>query len=121
VTRGAALLLWDGDCAFCRRSVEWVRRRDTRRELEVVPYQQAPAPPMTPELARACARAVHVVTPEGEVLRAGRASLYVLGRIGHPGLARILSLPPLVWAVELGYWLVARNRQFFSRLMFRRR
>ncbi|HMK71935.1 MAG TPA: hypothetical protein VK454_01275, partial [Myxococcaceae bacterium] len=68
-----------------------------------------------------CARAVHVVTPEGEVLRAGRASLYVLARIGHPLLARVLAVPPLLWIVELGYWLVARNRQFFSRLMFRRR
>jgi hypothetical protein len=40
----------------------------------------------------------------------------VLAETGHPWLARILGLPPLVWLVELGYAIVARNRSFFSRL-----
>ena len=115
-----ALLLWDGDCGFCRRSVQWAERRDTGHAFQAVPYQQAPSPPMTPELRAACSRAVHLITPEGTVLRAGRACLWVLERTGYAGLSRVLSLPPLVWAVELGYWLVARNRQLASRVMFRR-
>ena len=115
-----ALLLWDGDCGFCRRSVQWAERRDTGHSFQAVPYQQAPSPPMTPELRAACSRAVHVVTAEGTVLRAGRACLWVLERTGHRPLARALSLPPLVWAVELGYWLVARNRRLASRVLFRR-
>ena len=115
-----ALLLWDGECGFCRRSVQWAERRDTGHAFQAVPYQQAPSPPMTPELRAACSRAVHLITPEGTVLRAGRACLWVLERTGYAGLSRVLSLPPLVWAVELGYWLVARNRQLASRVMFRR-
>ena len=114
------LLLWDGGCGFCRRSVEALVRADKGHAFLPMPYQEAPAPPMTPELRAACARAFHVLTHEGAVLRGGRAALYVLGRVGHPVLARVLSLPPLVWAVELCYWLVARNRQLFSRLIFRR-
>ena len=96
------LLLWDGTCGFCRRSVEALARRDAHHAFRAVPYQEAPSPPMSPELRAACARAFHVVTRDGRVLRAGRAALYVLGRLGHPGLARVLGLPPLVWAVELG-------------------
>ena len=115
-----ALLLWDGDCGFCRRGVLQLERRDRQKAFRAVPYQQAPSPPMTAELREACARAVHVVTPDGRVLRGGRAVLYVLGRLGHPRLAGLLSVPPLVWGVGLGYWLVARNRQLFSRLLFRR-
>ena len=88
--------------------------------FRAIPYQQAPSPPMTPELRLACARAVHVLTPEGNALRAGRACLWVLQRIGYPVLARVLALPPLVWVVELGYWLVARNRRLASRVLFRR-
>jgi predicted DCC family thiol-disulfide oxidoreductase YuxK len=114
------LLLWDGTCGFCRRSVEALARRDTEHAFRAVPYQEAPSPPMSPALRAACARAFHVVTRQGEVLRGGRAALYVLARLGHPLLARVLGLPPLVWAVELCYWLVARNRQLFSRLIFRR-
>lgn len=116
-----ALLLWDGECGFCRRSVEWAERHDTEHTFRAMPYQQAPSPPMTSELGAACARAVHVLTPEGKLLRAGRACLWVLERTGYPLLARLLALPPLVWVVEVGYWLVARNRRLASRLMFRRR
>ncbi|HUM13812.1 MAG TPA: DCC1-like thiol-disulfide oxidoreductase family protein [Myxococcaceae bacterium] len=115
-----AMLLWDGDCGLCRRSVEWAERHDGGHAFRAVPYQRAPSPPMTPELRLACERAVHVLTPEGAVLRAGRACLWVLARTGHPALARILALAPLVWAVELGYWLVARNRRLASRVLFRR-
>lgn len=88
--------------------------------FEAVPYQEAPRPPMTDALAARCARAVHVLTPDGTLLAGGRASLFVLERIGFPRLARLLRRRPLVWAVEAGYRLVARNRGCFARLLFRR-
>jgi hypothetical protein len=74
---------------------------------------------MTDALADECARAVHVLGPDGTHLRAGRASLFVLERIGFPHAARVLRVPPLVWAVEAGYQVVARNRPFFARFFFR--
>jgi predicted DCC family thiol-disulfide oxidoreductase YuxK len=114
-------LLWDGACGFCRRLVEWVRRRDRDTRFEIVPYQEARTPPMTPELREGCRRALHVVTSDGRILRAGRASLFVLGATGSSRLARVLSLPPLVWLVEIGYRLVSRNRSFLSRLLPRTR
>lgn len=82
----------------------------------MVPFQEAPAPPMTPELREACRRAMHVVTADGRVLRAGRATLFVLGELGWRRMARWLSRRPFVWAVELGYWLVARNRGWLGRV-----
>jgi hypothetical protein len=75
---------------------------------------------MTELLAERCARAVHVLGPDGTLLAGGRASLFVLERIGFPRLARGLRVPPLVWTVEAGYRLVARNRPFFARFLFRR-
>jgi len=85
-----------------------------------VPFQEAPSPPMTPELYDANRRAAHVVTRDGAVLRAGRACLFVLDQLGYRWVARIFGIPPLSWAVELGYRIVASNRTFFSRLLFRR-
>jgi len=64
---------------------------------------------------------VHVITTEGKVLRAGRASLYVLERLGWGAFARFLTYPPMIWLVELGYFIVARNRRFFGRFLFRSR
>ena len=74
---------------------------------------------MTPRLRQACARAVHVITPDGRVLRAGRAALCVLEQVGWRRTAAVLSQPPLIWAVEIGYRLVADNRPFFGRFLFR--
>jgi hypothetical protein len=84
-----------------------------------MPYQRAPSPPMTAPLATECARAVHVITPRGVLLRAGRASLYVLDQVGWHWTARLLARWPLIVLVEIGYAIVARHRQFFSRLFFR--
>ena len=78
---------------------------------------------MTPALREACARAVHVVRADGTVLRAGRAVLFILSEIEGAGwrwAARVLRLPPLVWAVELGYYLVARNRRWLGRFLLRK-
>jgi len=113
-------ILWDGECGFCRRSVAWVRRRDRAGQFHPVPYQEAPTPPMTPELAAACGRAVHVIATDGRVLRAGRATLFILERLGWGPVARVLALPPFCWGVEAVYWLVARNRALFSRFLFTR-
>jgi hypothetical protein len=74
---------------------------------------------MTPSLYAACARAVHVVTIDGTVLKAGRASMFVLDQCGYSWQARLLLLPPFIWAVELGYRIVERNRPFFARFLFR--
>ncbi len=113
-------LFWDGECGFCRRAVAWVKRHDTRDLLHAVPYQEAPRPPMTEALAARCAHAVHVITPEGRVLAAGRASLLVLETIGFRRLAALFSRRPLIWLVEIVYWIVARHRPFFGRFLFRR-
>ena len=116
---GQYWLFWDGDCGFCRRAVAWVKRHDITDAIRAVPYQEASRPPMTDVLAKRCAKAIHVITPQGTILSAGRASLCILGLIGYLRLATVLSFPPLLWFVELGYWIVARHRYFFSRFLFR--
>jgi predicted DCC family thiol-disulfide oxidoreductase YuxK len=73
---------------------------------------------MTPELRSACERAVHVLTRDGRLLRAGEASLYILRALGYRSAA-IGRAPPFLWAVEAGYGLVARHRGFFGRYLFR--
>jgi predicted DCC family thiol-disulfide oxidoreductase YuxK len=113
-------IVWDGECGFCRRAVDWALARDRAGRFEAVPYQALSEPPMTPELRAACRDAVHVRTADGRWLRAGRACLFVLERIGWPWVARVAAWPPFIWIVELGYRVVARNRPFFSRWLARR-
>ncbi len=71
---------------------------------------------MTPELHEACKRAVHIVASDGRILRAGRAGLFILHGIGFP--VGPLGWPPLVWLVEIAYWVIASNRKAIARWLF---
>ena len=115
------LLIWDGACGFCRNAVAWMLRQDHAGRIRAVPYQDLASPPMTPALRYQAERAVQVLTPQGQQLSGGRAVLYVLRQVGwRPWLVGLASRRPFVWLVEGGYRVVARNRQLFSRVMFRR-
>ncbi len=70
---------------------------------------------MTPELYEQCKYAMHVITPEGRVLRGGRSGLYILDILGYRKTAMVLGWWPLSWGVDLGYRLVARNRYVLAR------
>jgi hypothetical protein len=65
-------------------------------------------------------KAVQVITADGHQLSAGRAILFALEEIDwHPSMVRLGGRRPFVWVVELGYWIVAHNRSFFGRFLFR--
>ena len=113
------LVLWDGNCGLCRRAVDWCVAKDVAGRLQFVAYQEAPSPPMDTALEAACTRAVQVLARDGRRLRAGRATLFVLRELGWHRLSAWGGVPPLVWGVELLYALVAGNRMFFSRYLFR--
>ncbi len=76
---------------------------------------------MDEALRTACKRAIHLRLADGTILRGGRAALATLSLLGWRWTARILGWPPMVWAVELGYRIVAGNRPFFARFLFTRR
>jgi hypothetical protein len=75
---------------------------------------------MTHALREQARKAVQVITSDGRHLSAGRAILFALEETHwHPRAVRLAARRPFIWFVELGYWLVARNRPFFGRFLFR--
>jgi predicted DCC family thiol-disulfide oxidoreductase YuxK len=115
-------LIWDGHCGFCSRAITWIKQQDLKQKFYFIPFQECPAPPMTPALYTACERAIHVITPDGEIIKAGRAVLFVLTELDYPEwLIRPFTWPPFVWFIELGYQLVADHRDFFSKIAFTER
>ena len=112
------VLFWDGECDFCRRCVEWALAKGGHA-LHAIPYQQATDPPMDRDLQHACHNAVHLSHPSGKMERAGQACLTVLSLMGYGRLSDFLRSWPLILFVEIGYWIVAHNRSFFSRFLFR--
>lgn len=86
----------------------------------MVPYQEAPSPPMTDELREAAAGALHVLLPDGTIIVGDRAVVYVYEKLGY-AVAGVFRLPPLSWVSPLMYSVLANHRRFFARFAFRPR
>ncbi len=113
-------MLFDGDCGMCRRCAHWVIRNDSKGKFIGAPFQNTPSPPMTLELKKACAFAVHVVKSDGEILRGGVAAMFLIREIvPRPWgfIPRLLGQAPWIVPIEIGYQIIARNRLFFARFI----
>jgi len=88
-----------------------------------VPYQEAPGPPVDDALRAAAAKALHVVREDGsQIWRGSRAVLLVNSEVGGLPwrlLAALFWHPPLKWLADLGYAILANNRSFFARFLYR--
>jgi len=115
------LVVFDGDCNFCRRWVErW--REMTRGAVDYAPFQEAAA--RFPEIPREnFAQALHFIEKDGTVYRGAEAVFRSLGRVRG---GRVLvwcydHLPGFAPITEAAYGAIARNRMvasFFTRLLW---
>jgi predicted DCC family thiol-disulfide oxidoreductase YuxK len=104
------LLIYDGDCDFCRR---WIARwqRVTRDRVDYAPTREAAG--RFPEIpAEDFARSVILVEPDGAVSRGADA---VIRSLSHAGRGRLAAwcyrrVPGFARLSEAAYRLVAANR-----------
>ena len=108
------VLIWDGDCSFCRA---WIARwqRATGDRVEYAPYQVAA--PLFPTIPiERFKRSVQLIEP-GDRLSQGaeavfRSLAYAPGGAWPLWLYR--HIPFFAAVSETFYWIVARNRRLFS-------
>jgi predicted DCC family thiol-disulfide oxidoreductase YuxK len=108
--RGRPVLIYDGDCAFCRAQVGRLRRR-TGEAVEFAAYQNASE--RYPHVSReALSRAVHYVDEDGRLSRGAEALFRALAapRGRHPLLWMYERVPGFALVSDLGYRLIARYR-----------
>ena len=116
-SRAVPVMIYDGDCVFCRR---WIRRwrRLTGNVVEYAPYQEALD--RFPQVSRESAEvAVQLVVSGGEVLSGAAAVCRALRDVHGWGWAdraytRVPGFRPIA---EMLYRLVARNRRVAGRVM----
>jgi len=111
------LLIYDGDCNFCRR---WIIRwqRITGGLVDYVPLQDDFLARRYPELARAdLEAAVHLIEPDGTVYRGAAAALRARAKNSRCRFTYWCyeRLPGFAWVAEFAYAWVARNRRRLSR------
>jgi predicted DCC family thiol-disulfide oxidoreductase YuxK len=111
-------LIYDGECAFCRRWVDLVRRWDRDHRLDLVPFQDQQRVARFGIPLPALAAAMHLVlpTPDGRVLAGADAAPEILrllpGRRWLAGLFRVPGVRPVARRV---YAWIARQRHCLVR------
>lgn len=105
--RDKPLLIYDDSCGFCRRSVEFLRRR-VGDAIETAPLSTAAG-----EIPRgSLEQAVHLRETDGSVSSGAEAVFRVLTRMKCGGLGLVLyrRMPGFSALSEAVYRLVARHR-----------
>ena len=112
------VILWDGECGFCRRAVDWILARDRSGRMKAQPFQEALAwlPAEVVELSN---QQVHVLDPDGHFWGGGDAVIKALSLAGLSWVALVLALPGASAANALAYRAVAQRREMFSKFLFR--
>ena len=116
--RSKPLLVFDGDCHFCRR---WITRWQERTldRVDYAPSQEVAAD--FPEIPREqFDREVKLIDPDGRVTGGAEAVFRSLNHAARPGLLALLAwwlyrkLPGFAPVTEWGYHQVARHRTLAS-------
>ena len=112
LARKKPILIYDGDCAFCTRSVQTLQR--WAKELELIPSQSEGALELHPHLSREkTERRVYLL--KGKKLYGGAeavARVLALRKIG--GIALIYYFPIVRIVADALYDWVARHRHQFG-------
>lgn len=113
------LLIYDGECGFCRRSVDilWdLLGKDNH--YEIVANHAVNDPRWTPELLQKSERFFITIAADGVVYLGADAVNFLLRSTRYRWLSTLMKFPPLLWFERAAYRYVANHRQFFSRLFF---
>ena len=108
------LLLYDGQCRFCRRKIRMLRKLDRHNRLIFCDLRSGlPADiPLNLPLEE-LEKQIHAVLPDGTVAAGMEAVRSVFRRIGLGWLTAPTGWPVLRFIADAAYRFIARNRHRF--------
>lgn len=121
VREGKPVLVYDGNCGFCRGWVShW--QHQTGDRVRYLPLASA-AQSLTQEQCAACEQAIHLFLPDGRVYRGAHAVLRMIAEGGrHRWLLWLYEhIPGVRGLAEELYAFVSRRRMALSRRVSERR
>ena len=109
--RDCPVVLYDGQCAFCRVCARLLRRLDRGGRLDLLDFNRPEADPILASLPAAERRtALHVADPDGSIYSAGPALRRALGATLGPAAGQLLSRAFVARVIDVGYRIVAAQR-----------
>jgi predicted DCC family thiol-disulfide oxidoreductase YuxK len=109
------VLLFDGQCGFCRQWVARLERWDRRGAIQTLPGAERHTLPGLPQISDASLdRAMQFITPDGRVRAGARALPALLPYLpGGRVLASAFRIPVIQLAADRLYaWISARRHRF---------
>jgi predicted DCC family thiol-disulfide oxidoreductase YuxK len=93
--KGRAVLIYDGQCPVCRRTVRWIGQNQREGSFRMLPCQSAEVARRFPSITReACMNAMQLVLPDGSVLAGEEALPEILRRLKrYSAAAEVFRLP----------------------------
>jgi predicted DCC family thiol-disulfide oxidoreductase YuxK len=114
-------LLYDGECPFCRREAQWLKRRDRADRLVLEDILALGFDPSRYGLTRQEVTAVlHGVLPDGRVVHGVEAVRQAYQAVGLGWLVAPTRLPGIRGLLDRMYGAFARNRVALGRWFGRR-
>jgi predicted DCC family thiol-disulfide oxidoreductase YuxK len=111
-----AILIYDGECGFCRQTVAIVSRWDREHRLTLIPFQDQARVAAFHIPLPALAAAMHLVLPDGRVLAGADAAADLLRLLpGKRWLAGLFALPGVLPVARRMYGWIARQRRCLVR------
>jgi len=120
MNEGQFKLLYDGQCPFCRREVEWLKRRDRHGRLVAEDISASTFQAEVYGLSQEEVMGVlHGILPDGRIVRRVEAIREAYRVVGFGWIAVLLSWPIVGWIADRAYGVFARNRVVLGRLFGR--
>lgn len=107
-----ALVVYDGECSFCRANARLLRGLDRAGRLRLRPLQDEGLYVDDPRLSRsACEQSVHLVAEDGTIYAGSAAFREAVAKVGFGPIAAVMRLPVVRDVAELVYRFVGRNHR----------
>jgi predicted DCC family thiol-disulfide oxidoreductase YuxK len=115
-----AVLIYDGNCPVCEKTVAWIKDNAKRGAFEMLPCQSETMKQRFPSIERAvCMQAMQLVLPDNTVLSAEKALPEILKRLRRYGpAAALFKLPGSGILSRAFYRWFAERRYHIARLLF---
>ena len=114
------VLIYDGECPVCRRTVEWIRARMDPDAFEFLSCYSDDLATRFPEIDKsACLEAMHLVLADGKTLIGDQAFPEILQRVRrYRWCALLFRLPGMgIFSRAFYRWFAAR-RMHISKIVF---
>jgi len=115
-----AVLIYDGECPVCQKTIAWIRENMRKDAFEMIPCQSSEARRRFPSVEQVvCMQAMQLILPDGRILAAEKALPEILKRLKRYGpAAALFNLPGSEVLSRSFYRWFADNRYDIADILF---